>query len=154
MRVARSIGFGLIHECMGVHLIFPQVRSRRPHSCWANQSNGFARSSPVREGDPKLDIRSDPASDWSDSSATPTKSFYLFLIWMNSSSMPKFQVDFFLQVFDFSLFLGLLLELERPVVYIPPYEMRKPLLRQKARAKAQGWKPKQSERKQHSKWNV
>lgn len=47
-----SIGFGLINECIGVHLIFPQVRSRRPHSCWANspnQSNGFARSSPVRE---------------------------------------------------------------------------------------------------------
>lgn len=30
--------------------------------------------------------------------------------------MPKFQVSFFLQVFYFSLFLGLLLELERPVV--------------------------------------
>lgn len=47
-----SIGFGLINECIGVHLIFPQVRSRRPHPCWANspnQSNGFARSSPVRE---------------------------------------------------------------------------------------------------------
>lgn len=30
--------------------------------------------------------------------------------------MPKFLFDFFLQVEDFSLFLGLLLELERPVV--------------------------------------